>query len=80
MVIYRDIDEVIRFITSSPNPDDVLSFKPPVSMEERIEYLIQKKKDSELNLDENLEVERLLIIEHIMRLAKNNARAKLGLI
>ena len=80
MVIYRDIDEVIKFITSSPNPDDVLSFKSPASMEERIEYLIQKKKDSELNLDENLEVERLLIIEHIMRLAKNNARAKLGLI
>lgn len=67
---YRAYDEIIDFITSSPDPKDVLNFRPPTSVINRVEDLLNKKKTSELNNEETTELDRFMLIEHIIMMAK----------
>ena len=75
--IYRAYDEIIDFITSSPEPKDVLNFRPPTSVINRVEDLLYKKKTSELSNEENTELDRFMLIEHIMIMAKKRAKKRL---
>ena len=77
MTTYRAYDEIIDFITSSPDPKDVLNFRPPSSVIKRVEDLLYKKKTSELNNDKNIELNRFMLIEHIMIMAKKRAKKRL---
>lgn len=74
MTIYRAYDEIIDFITSSPEPKDVLNFRLPSSVIKRVEDLLYKKKTSELNSDENIELDRFMLTEHIIIMAKKRAK------
>ena len=76
MTTYRAYDEIIDFITSSPNPKDVLNFRPPSTVIKRVEDLLYKKKTSELSNDENIELDRFMLIEHIMIMAKKRAKIR----
>ncbi|WP_394992834.1 hypothetical protein [Emticicia sp.] len=78
MVSYRPFDEVIDFIISSPDPQKVLDFRPSSTLQDRVEDLVYKKKTSELNLDEIAELERYLLIDHIMIMAKKRAKKSLS--
>ena len=77
MTTYRAYDEIIDFITSSPNPKDVLNFRPPSTVIKRVKDLLYKKKTSELSNDENIELDRFMLIEHIMIMAKKRAKKRL---
>jgi hypothetical protein len=79
MVTYRPIDEVINFITSFPKPEDVLAYKAPDSIQNRVEDLVYKKKTTFLNDDEVEELNKFLLLEHMVRMAKKNAKRKLAL-
>jgi hypothetical protein len=72
MISYRPIDEVIEFIASSPNPKDILAYRPSSALQGRVEDLVYKKKESSLSIDEEKELERYLLIEHLMRMANND--------
>ncbi len=37
MITYRAFDEIIDFITSAPQPEQILSFRPSLSTQNRIE-------------------------------------------
>ncbi|MEY4540619.1 MAG: hypothetical protein RLZZ306_2376 [Bacteroidota bacterium] len=76
---YRAYDEIIDFITSSPDPKEVLNFRPPTSVINRVEDLLYKKKTSELNNEENTELDRFMLIEHIMIMSKKRAKKRLVL-
>ena len=78
MVTYRPIDEIIDFITSSPEPQKVLAYRPNLALQERVEDLVYKKKTAELSSEENIELERYLLIEHIMIMAKKRAKKQLS--
>jgi hypothetical protein len=78
MVTYRPIDEIIDFITSSPEPQKVLAYRPNPTLQERVEDLVYKKKTETLSLEENIELERYLLIEHIMIMAKKRAKKQLS--
>ena len=69
MVTYRAYDEIIDFITSSLDPKEVLNFRPPTSVINSVEDLY-KKKTSELNSEENKELDRFMLIKHVMIMAK----------
>ena len=75
----RPIDEVIDFITSFPAPEEVLTYHPSQALQERVEFLVEKKKESTLSEEEIKELENFLLIEHIMRMAKKRAKKQLSL-
>ncbi len=78
MVTYRAFDEIIDFITSAPQPEQILSFRPSLSAQNRIEELLDKKRDEGLDESEKHELDQYLLIEHLMRLAKARARKRLA--
>lgn len=77
MVITRVFDEIVEFITSAPQPEQILNFKPSTVAQRRLESLLDKKREEGLNEVEKHELEQYLTIEHIMRLAKARARQRL---
>lgn len=79
MITLRPIDEVIDFITSFPNPEKVLAYRPSQALQERVEFLVEKKKEITLSEEETKELENYLLIEHIMRMAKKRAKKQLSL-
>ena len=78
MLTYRPIDEIIDFITFSPEPEKVLAYRPNLALQERVEDLVYKKKTTTLSSEENIELERYLLIEHIMIMAKKRAKKQLS--
>ena len=77
MVMTRVFDEIVDFITSAPQPEQILNFKPSTAAQRRLETLLEKKREEGLNDNEKHELEQYLTIEHIMRLAKARARQRI---
>ena len=70
-------DEIVELITSAPQPEQIVHFKPSPAAQKRLEDLLFKKREEELTDEEKHELEQYLTIEHIMRLAKARARQRL---
>ncbi len=70
-------EEVIEFIASGTNPDSVVAFRPSDSVKERVAELIYREKTSALSGREKSELDRYMLLEHLMRLTKAKARKHL---
>jgi hypothetical protein len=77
MTTTRVYDEIIDFITMAPLPQDIIAFKPSPNLVERVEILLEKKRKDELTENDKSELERYMILEHIMRMAKARAKQRL---
>jgi hypothetical protein len=66
-------EEVAHFIAEL-DPNKLLTLKPSAMVQERVETLIYKKKDTGLTIDEQYELDRYLALEHLVSLAKIHAR------
>jgi hypothetical protein len=66
-------DDIVNFIVDG-SPERVLNFKPSDEANQRVEYLISKEKEEALTHEEKKELDRFMVLEHIMRLAKAKAR------
>ena len=70
-------DELAYFLASL-SPKKVLSFKVSPKSQERVNFLIHKNKEVGLSDTENAEMERFMVLEHIIQLAKAKAIQKLN--
>ncbi len=77
MVQNRVFDEVIDFITSIPQPQEILNYKPSKFTQNRLDELLEKKRSGQLNDDELHELDQFVMTEHIMRIAKAKAKKSL---
>ncbi len=71
-------DELAYFLANL-SPKKVLSYKVSPKAQERVCFLIEKNKNSGLSSLEDEEMERYMIVEHIIQLAKSKAVQKLNL-
>ena len=67
-------DEVIDFIASGTTPKSIADFQPSEAVKERVFDLIDREKNGELSADEKSELDRYMLLEHLIRLAKARAR------
>lgn len=65
-------DELAYFLASL-SPKKVLTYKVSSKAQERVSFLIDKNKKSGLSTTENEEMERYMVVEHIIQLAKAKA-------
>ncbi len=65
-------DEVANFMAAM-NPEKVLAFKPSQANQERLNFLLDKQKETGLTREEKSEIEHYLIINRIVGLAKARA-------
>ena len=70
-------EEVAEFLAKL-DPVKLLELKPSVEVQNRVEELIDKKKETGLTLDEQYELDRYLALEHLIALAKARARIHLA--
>jgi len=73
-VAIRPFDDLINFIARLA-PEQVLAFRPSEATMRRVQFLIEKEKTEGLNLEEKEELDRYLLQEDLMIIAK--ARAQL---
>lgn len=66
-------DEIIDFIAAGTTPQSVIDFHLSATAGERLEDLVYKHQTGELTPEEKKELDILLTLEHIMRLAKARA-------
>jgi len=78
MVNQRPVDAIIKFITSFPSPEEVLAFKPSSESQERLNELLQKQGARDLSPEEHHELDYFMLVEHIMRMARFEAKERLA--
>ena len=70
-------DEV-AVLLAQLDPFKVVNLKPSQSSCERLSVLLEKNQKTNLNADENYELDRLLALDHLIALAKIHARIQLN--
>ncbi|HKP37980.1 MAG TPA: hypothetical protein VJT71_14070 [Pyrinomonadaceae bacterium] len=70
----RAYEEIVDFIAAGTTPQDVISFRPSESAQQRVADLLAREKNGDLSPAEKSELDHYLQIEHLMRLAKARAR------
>ncbi len=71
--------ELVDFIAAGTTPETLLAFQPSEAVQSRIHELIEGRQDGALTPDEETELEEFLQLEHILMLAKAQARRRLSL-
>lgn len=71
---FGDIAEILAEMA----PSKIVEIRPSREMVDRVEFLIQKKKEGEISWEETLELERYLALDMLINLAKARARRLLA--
>lgn len=71
-------DELADFFASNLS-SQLANFRPSLSTSERIEWLVFKEKTEGLTQEEKDELDKFMVLEHLMRIAKAKAKAKIHL-
>ena len=69
----QDERQIIAVLAAQSSPDDVIALRPSRAMQERASQLLARSKEGGLSAQEAAELERYLLLEHLVRLAKGHA-------
>ncbi|MGB0560514.1 MAG: hypothetical protein ACPGVO_01765 [Spirulinaceae cyanobacterium] len=70
-------DDFIDFIATGTTPQSMIAFKLSPLAQDRLKDLIYRGKEGELNPEERAELDKFLVVEHLVRLAKAKAHLHL---
>lgn len=74
---FQDENAIMQLLTSQPTPEQVLSIRPSLGLQAHVRELLYRSKQGELSRQEEAELERYLVLEHLVRLAKAHAYGQL---
>ncbi len=75
---FEDEAVILELLASQPAPDQVLALRPSPELQARVSELLRKNKMEGLSRQEEVELDRYLLMEHLVRLAKAHAYQQLG--
>ncbi len=70
-------DQIANFIADAM-PERILSFKFSTSIQHRIETLVNQKKEGKISIEEREELERYLLYDNLIGLAKARASMRIA--
>ena len=73
----HELEEVVEILAGLPSPEEVLALHPSAQMSERTSALLKKNRSEGLTEDEKAEWEAIMRVEHLVRIAKAKALARL---
>ena len=76
---HQDEAAIMEVLTSNPTPERVLALRPSPRLQARASNLLARSKRGELTRQEEAELERYLMLEHLVRLAKTHAARRVKL-
>ena len=71
-------DELAKLLASGLNPEQLISYEIPFQLIERYQFLVDKEKNSAISNEEKSELDSLLMINHVVNLAKLIAMKQLA--
>jgi hypothetical protein len=71
-------DEMAYLMVSGIEPERLIAYEIPSHLIERYQMLVEKEKDGEMSVQEKSELDSLLMINHVISLAKLMAVKKLA--
>src|SRR6266446_7319274 len=71
--------DVVDTLAELPSAEEVLALRPSPAFSERIELLLEKRRNEGLSPEEAIEWEDVMRAEHLMRIAKAKAASRLKL-
>ena len=74
---YQGLADVLRFLASLPTPAEILELRPSKKLSARISEVLEKSKTDTMNEADERFWESYEFIEHLVRLAKTAALAKI---
>ncbi|MBI5666900.1 MAG: hypothetical protein HZC41_02745 [Chloroflexi bacterium] len=78
MIRTKAYDELIDFLTSSPSPEQIVTFSPSPITQARVKYLLLRKRAGSMTASERAELDEFNRIEYLMRRLINEARRKIS--
>ena len=75
VTIHTAYDEIADLL-SMADPTRLLNLRASEEMQQRLEFLIEKSKESDLDKVEKDELDHYIVLERLVRLAKIRARAR----
>ena len=69
MVIYGIYDQIANLIARL-DPIQVSALHATTEMQERFDFLVEKSKNQDINLNEKDELDHFVVLERLIRLAK----------
>jgi hypothetical protein len=69
MTVYNVYDQLADLLAKL-NPNQILALKATPDMQARLEWLIEKSKNNELDKREKDELDHFIVLERLIRLAK----------
>ncbi len=70
---YQNDNQIIELLASQPTPEVVLAIRPTPALQERMSDLLAQNKSGTLTRSEEVELDRYMLLEHWVRLAKAHA-------
>lgn len=74
----QDEQAIIEVLASQPSPEEVLELRPSAELQQRASELLARSKEGRLPSAEAAELERYLLLEHLVRMAKGYAYQRLA--
>jgi hypothetical protein len=76
-ISYQDDRQIVELLASQPSPEAILAIRPTPALQNRMSELLDRNKISTLSRTEEAELDRYLLLEHWVRLAKAHAYKQL---
>jgi hypothetical protein len=74
---YQDELQIVELLASQPSPEAILAIRPTPALQTRMSELLDRHKSGTLSRSEEVELDRYLLLEHWVRLAKAHAYKRL---
>ena len=74
---YADENAILEMLVSQPDPAQVLAMQPSPELQARVNALLGLSKEKGLSAQQEAELNRYLLLEHLVRLAKAHAARNL---
>ena len=76
-ICYQDDRQIVELLASQPSPEEILAIRPTPALQARMSQLLDRNKSGTLSATEAVELDRYLLLEHWVRLAKAHAYKRL---
>jgi hypothetical protein len=70
---YQDERQIVELLASQPSPEAILAIRPTPAFQARMSELLEQNKSGTLSRSAEVELDRYLLLEHWVRLAKAHA-------
>ncbi len=74
---YQDDRQILELLASQPSSEAILAIRPTPALQARMSELLSRNKSGILSRSEEVELDRYLLLEHWVRLAKAHAYKRL---